>query len=221
MIRALTQVVFLHPCYRVNILLFLGSCQKLLLINEVEWVALCSRIYIGGARVCWLWMIRIKYTLPIYSEFHISLSAAAAFQQENVLWGWEHILTVRPCSSCVNLLWFADVTILSWHVTCFTSFESIDTEQHTWWSNEVTLWNDIPELGFPSSSDPIFLTYASPATLKVGSVPRGINFLWLQIWHSRMFIELLTLIGILQEVQYSSIYRRSGITNKCQNPVIL
>jgi len=110
MTRVLTQVVFLHPCYRVNILLFVGLCQKLLLMNEVEWVALCSRIDIGGARVCWLWAIRIKYTLSIYSEFHISLSLAA-FQQENGLLAH---LTVRLCSSCVIFLWHAVVTVLSW-----------------------------------------------------------------------------------------------------------
>jgi len=71
---------------------------------------------------------------------------------------------------------------------CFTSFESVDMEQHTWWSNEVTLWNDIPELGFPRSTDSIFLTCSSPAALRVGSLPRGINFHWLQNWHSRMLI---------------------------------
>jgi hypothetical protein len=89
MIREVTQVVFLHPYFRVNILLFVGSCQKLLLISEVEYVALCSRVYIGGARVkaqafCWLQVIQIKYTLPIYFEFDISLSAAT-FQQQNGL----------------------------------------------------------------------------------------------------------------------------------------
>jgi hypothetical protein len=105
---------FCTPYYRVNILLCVRSCQKLLLISEVEWVALCPRIYIGGARVCFFWVIRIKYTLPIYFEFHISLSAAA-FQQENGLLAH---LTVRPCGSCVHLLWFADGTVLSWlHAT--------------------------------------------------------------------------------------------------------
>jgi hypothetical protein len=208
MIRALTQVVLLHPCYRVNILLFVGSCQKLLLINEVEWVALCSRIYIGGARACWPWVIRIKYTLPIYFEFHISL-LAAAFQQENELLA--HLI-VRPCSGCVNffvICWCVSIIMTTCHC-CFTSFESVDMEQHTWWSNKWRSTMTFPNWAFIRSTDHIFLTYASSAFIRVGSLPRGINFLRLQNWHSRMLIELLTLIGILQEVQYSSISRRSG-----------
>jgi len=142
MIRALTQVVFLHPYYRVNIALFVGLCQKLLLINEVEWVALCSRIYIGGAMVYWLWVIRIKYTLPIYCEFHVSLSAAA-FRQEN---GLLARLTVRPCSSCVEVLWllmwqyYHDYMSLLfhklwiyWHATTHMVIKQRDVvEWHSW-----------------------------------------------------------------------------------------
>jgi hypothetical protein len=40
-------------------------------------------------------------------------------------------------------------------------------EQHTWLSKEVTLWSDIPELGFRKKMDLIFLTYDSPAAVRV------------------------------------------------------
>jgi len=112
----------------------------------------------------------------------------------------------------LTFLWFADVTVLLWlHVTVVSQALNLET-----WNNTLggrTKWRctmTFPNWAFIRSTDHIFLTYASSAAVRVGSLPSGIKFLRLQNWHSRMLIELLTLIGTLQEVQYSSISRRSG-----------